>query len=66
MMHFKALKQIQIQTLFKPLLVADLVAGLSVAFILLPEAVAYAAIAHLTIQAAITAALIGLVVYAVL
>ncbi len=65
-MDFKALKQIQIQTLFKPLLVADLVAGLSVAFILLPEAVAYAAIAHLTIQAAITAALMGLVVYAVL
>ena len=46
------------------LLVADVVAGLSVAFILLPEAVAYAAIAHLTIQAAITAALVGLICYA--
>jgi sulfate permease, SulP family len=43
---------------------ADAVAGLSVAFILLPEAVAYAAIAHLTIQAAITAALVGLICYA--
>ena len=43
---------------------ADTVAGLSVAFILLPEAVAYAAIAHLTIQAAITAALVGLICYA--
>ncbi len=46
------------------LLLADAVAGLSVAFILLPEAVAYAAIAHLTIQAAITAALVGLICYA--
>jgi len=55
-----------IQALSKHLLLADLVAGLSVAFILLPEAVAYAAIAHLTIQASITAALVGLVVYAVL
>ena len=43
---------------------ADMVAGLSVAFILLPEAVAYAAIAHLTIQAAITSALVGLICYA--
>lgn len=48
----------------KRLLAADAVAGLSVAFILLPEAVAYAAIAHLTIQAAITAALVGLICYA--
>ena len=48
----------------KQLLLADAVAGLSVAFILLPEAVAYAAIAHLTIQAAITAALVGLLCYA--
>jgi len=43
---------------------ADAVAGLSVAFILLPEAVAYAAIAHLPIQHAITAALVGLLCYA--
>jgi len=43
---------------------ADVIAGLSVAFILLPEAVAYAAIAHLTIQSAITAALVGLMCYA--
>ncbi|WP_432744755.1 SulP family inorganic anion transporter [Methylobacter sp. G7] len=43
---------------------ADAVAGLSVAFILLPEAVAYAAIAHLPIQHAITAALVGLICYA--
>lgn len=42
----------------------DAVAGLSVAFILLPEAVAYAAIAHLPIQHAITAALVGLICYA--
>lgn len=48
----------------KRVLAADAVAGLSVAFILLPEAVAYAAIAHLTIQAAITAALVGLICYA--
>jgi len=48
----------------KQLQFADTVAGLSVAFILLPEAVAYAAIAHLTIQAAITAALVGLLCYA--
>ena len=46
------------------LLTVDAVAGLSVAFILLPEAVAYAAIAHLSIQAAITAALVGLICYA--
>ncbi len=46
--------------------VADSVAGLSVAFILLPEAVAYAAIAHVTIQSAITAVLAGLVCYACL
>ena len=48
----------------RELLLADTVAGLSVAFILLPEAVAYAAIAHLTIQSAITAALAGLICYA--
>ena len=50
----------------KRLSLADAVAGLSVAFILLPEAVAYAAIAHLTIQAAIIAALAGLLCYACL
>jgi sulfate permease, SulP family len=48
----------------KGLLLADVVAGLSVASILLPEAVAYAAIAHLTIQHAITAVLVGLLCYA--
>jgi MFS superfamily sulfate permease-like transporter len=47
-------------------LAADAVAGLSVAFILLPEAVAYSAIAHLTIQSGITAALAGLLCYACL
>jgi len=45
---------------------ANLIAGLSVASILLPEAVAYAAIAHLQIQHAITAVLIGLICYACL
>lgn len=50
-------------TTFKPI---DVVAGLSVAGILLPEAVAYAAIAHLSIQSAISALLIGLVCYAML
>ncbi|MCX7085434.1 MAG: SulP family inorganic anion transporter [Methylococcales bacterium] len=59
-------KLFQVKKIFKHLLLADLVAGLSVAFILLPEAVAYAAIAHLTIQAAITAALLGLMIYAFL
>lgn len=39
-------------------------AGLSVASILLPQAVAYAAIAHLSIQHAIIAALAGLACYA--
>jgi len=43
---------------------ADAVAGLSVACILLPQAVAYAAIAHLTIQPAIIATLLGLICYA--
>jgi sulfate permease, SulP family len=46
------------------LLLADVVAGLSVASILLPEAIAYAAIAHLTIQHAITALFVGLLCYA--
>ena len=49
--------------IFKP---ADILAGLSVASILLPEAVAYAAIAHLSIQAASSALMVGLVCYAVL
>ncbi len=49
-----------------PFRAADLLAGLSVASILLPEAVAYAAIAHLPIQAAISAMLVGLLCYAVL
>lgn len=54
---------------FKPYnrtLIADVIAGLSVASILLPEAVAYAAIAHLSIQHAITAVLAGLLCYACL
>ncbi|WP_157678935.1 SulP family inorganic anion transporter [Methylovulum psychrotolerans] len=45
---------------------ADMVAGFSVASILLPEAIAYAAIAHLGIQQAITALLVGLGCYACL
>jgi MFS superfamily sulfate permease-like transporter len=48
----------------KSLNLADLIAGLSVAFILLPEAVAYSAIAHLPIQSAITGAIVGLISYA--
>ena len=44
---------------------ADIVAGLSVASILLPEAVAYSSIANLSVQHAITALLVGLVGYAV-
>lgn len=51
-------------TLNSRLLLTDVVAGLSVASILLPEAVAYAAIAHLAIQHAITAVLVGLTCYA--
>lgn len=47
-------------------LLADVIAGLSVASILLPEAIAYAAIAHLSIQHAITALLVGLTCYACL
>ncbi|MEQ1621712.1 MAG: SulP family inorganic anion transporter [Methylococcales bacterium] len=54
----------QLFSLVKRLSAGDVVAGLSVAFILLPEAVAYAAIAHLSIQAAVTAALVGLICYA--
>ncbi len=54
----------QLISLVKRLSAGDVVAGLSVAFILLPEAVAYAAIAHLSIQAAVTAALVGLICYA--
>ncbi|MDQ5939636.1 MAG: hypothetical protein QG557_584, partial [Pseudomonadota bacterium] len=48
----------------KKLSLADFMAGLSVAFILLPEAVAYSAIAHLPIQSAITGAIVGLISYA--
>ena len=44
---------------------SDLIAGLSVAGLLLPEAVAYSAIAGLTPEHAIFAAVIGLVVYAI-
>ena len=44
--------------------IRDSIAGLSVAFILLPEAIAYAAIAHLPIQSAIMGALSGLLCYA--
>lgn len=45
---------------------ADVAAGFSIASILLPEAVAYAAIAHLSIQHAITAILVGLFCYALI
>jgi sulfate permease, SulP family len=48
----------------KQLSAVDAVAGLSVACILLPQAVAYAAIAHLTIQPAIIATLLGIICYA--
>lgn len=44
----------------------DMQAGLSLAGILLPQAIAYAAIAHLSIQSAISALLVGLVCYACL
>ena len=44
---------------------ADLVAGLSVAGLLLPEAVAYSTIAGLTPEHAIFAAVLGLLVYAI-
>lgn len=49
-----------------PFKLIDVLAGLSVASILLPEAVAYAAIAHLSIQSAISALLAGLFCYACL
>jgi len=49
-----------------PFKTIDILAGLSVASILLPEAVAYAAIAHLSIQSAMNAVVIGLVCYAIL
>lgn len=45
---------------------ADLVAGLSVAGLMLPEAIAYAGIAGLAPQRAIFAALVGVLAYAVL
>ena len=41
----------------------DLAAGLSVAGLLLPEAVAYAGIAHLSVVHAFTAAIVGLALY---
>lgn len=44
----------------------DLVAGLWVAGLLLPEAVAYAGIAHLAVTHALVAMMVGLLVYAVL
>jgi len=43
----------------------DLVAGLCVAGLVLPEAVAYAGLAHLPVTHALTAALVGLLGYAV-
>jgi MFS superfamily sulfate permease-like transporter len=42
----------------------DLVAGLCVAGLLLPEAVAYAGLAHLTVGHGLTAVLVGLLLYA--
>jgi len=42
----------------------DVVAGLCVAGLLLPEAVAYAGLAHLPVGHALTAVVVGLVVYA--
>ena len=44
----------------------DVVAGLCVAGLLLPEAVAYAGLAHLPVTNALTAMIVGLLVYAVL
>lgn len=44
----------------------DLVAGLCVAGVLLPEAVAYAGLAHLPVAQAMTGMLVGLAVYGVL
>lgn len=46
--------------------VKDLLAGLSIAGLLLPEAVAYAGIAHMPPQAGLVALLVGLTVYALL
>ena len=53
-------------TIDKRLSLLDTFAGLSVASILLPEAVAYAAIGGLPIQAAISALVVGLLCYAIL
>ena len=61
MMNTHSLKTVPDKFTLQP---TDILAGLSVASILLPEAVAYAAIAHLTIQAAISALLAGLFCYA--
>lgn len=57
------LKQLPPSSPFK---LIDIPAGLSIACILIPEAVAYAAIAHLSIQCAISAVLAGLFCYACL
>ncbi len=45
---------------------ADLIAGLSIAGLLLPEAVAYASLAHLPPQAGVMALFVGLLVYGLL
>lgn len=44
---------------------ADVGAGLCVAGLLLPEAVAYAGLAHLPVANALTASMLGLAIYAV-
>ena len=44
---------------------ADVGAGLCVAWLLLPEAVAYAGLAHLPVANALTASMLGLAIYAV-
>ncbi len=45
---------------------ADLVAGLCVAGLLIPEAVAYAGLAHVPVPQALVAAMVGLAIYALL
>ena len=49
-----------------PLVRQDLVAGLCVAGLLLPEAVAYAGLAHMPVVHALTSTLVGLALYALL
>ena len=44
---------------------ADVGAGLCVAGLLLPEAVAYAGLAHLPVASALTVSMLGLAIYAV-